>query len=287
MTAIYKRELKTYFCGMTGAIFTAFLLLMAGIYTTAYNLTVTYPNFEIVISSIVIIFLLIIPIITMRSFSEEMHSRTDQLLYSLPMKLSSVVLAKYFALLTVLAVPVGIMCLYPLLLSFFGTVNFASAYGAILGFFLLGAALIAIGMFLSSLTESQVIAAVLTFGMFILVYLITSLTSLIPTTASASLFAFVLAAVAVGLILYLLTKNPVISASVGGVLVLATLLVYLAKASLFEGAFQKVLAAIALFDRITPFVDGLFDITSIVYFLSVSALFVFFTVQSMEKKRWA
>ena len=287
MTAIYKRELKTYFCGMTGAIFTAFLLLMVGIYMTAYNLNFTYPNFEYVVSSVVIIFLLIIPIITMRSFSEDMHSRTDQLLYSLPLKLSSVVLAKYFALLTVLAIPVGIMCLYPLILSLYGTVNFAAAYGSLLGFFLLGAALIAIGMFLSSLTESQVIAAVLTFGVFILVYLITSLTTLIPTTAGASLFAFLLAAVAVGLILYLLTKNVVISASAGGVLVLATLLVYLADASLFEGAFVKVLKAIALFDRLNPFINGLFDVTSIVYFLSTAALFVFFTVQSMEKKRWA
>lgn len=287
MTAIYKRELKTYFCGMTGAIFTAFLLLMVGIYMTAYNLTFTYPNFEYVVSSVVIIFLLIIPIITMRSFSEDMHSRTDQLLYSLPMKLSSVVLAKYFALLTVLAIPVGIMCLYPVILSFYGTVNFAAAYGALLGFFLLGAALIAIGMFLSSLTESQVIAAVLTFGVFILMYLISSLTTLIPTTASASLFAFILAAVAVGLILYMLTKNVVISASVGGVLVLGTLLVYLVDATLFEGAFPTVLEALALFDRLNPFINGLFDITSIVYFLSTSALFVFFTVQSMEKKRWA
>ncbi len=287
MTAIYKRELKTYFCGMTGAIFTAFLLLMVGIYMTAYNLNFTYPNFEYVVSSVVIIFLLIIPIITMRSFSEDMHSRTDQLLYSLPMKLSSVVLAKYFALLTVLAIPVGIMCLYPVILSFYGTVNFAAAYGSLLGFFLLGASLMAVGMFLSSLTESQVIAAVLTFGVFILVYLISSLTTLIPATASASLFAFILAAVAVGLILYMLTKNVVISASVGGVLVLGTLLVYLADASLFEGAFPKVLEAIALFDRLNPFIDGLFDITSIVYFLSTAALFVFFTVQSMEKKRWA
>lgn len=286
MTAIYKRELKTYFCGMTGAIFTAFLLLMVGIYMTAYNLNFTYPNFEYVVSSVVIIFLLIIPIITMRSFSEEMHTRTDQLLYSLPMKLSSVVLAKYFALLTVLLIPVGIMCLYPVILSFYGTVNFAAAYGAVLGFFLLGAALLAIGMFLSSLTESQVIAAVLTFGVFILMYLINSLTTLIPTTASASLFAFVLAAIAVGIILYLLTKNIFVSASVGGILVLATFLVYLANASLFEGAFPKMLEAIALFDRLNPFIDGLFDITSIVYFLSTAALFVFFTVQSMEKKRW-
>lgn len=287
MTAIYKRELKTYFCGMTGAIFTAFLLLMVGIYMTAYNLNFTYPNFEYVISSVVIIFLLIIPIITMRSFSEDMHARTDQLLYSLPLKLSSVVLAKYFALLTVLAIPVGIMCLYPVILSFYGTVNFAAAYGSLLGFFLLGAALMAIGMFLSSLTESQVIAAVLTFGVFILVYLISSLTTLIPTTASASLFAFILAAVAVGLILYMLTKSVVVSASVGGVLVLATLLVYIANASLFEGAFPAALEAIALFDRLNPFINGLFDITSIVYFLSTAALFVFFTVQSMEKKRWA
>jgi len=287
MFAIFKRELKTYFSGMTGAIFAAFLLVMIGIYMKVYNLDGTYPSFEYAISGVVFVFLLIVPIITMRSFSEELHARTDQLLYSLPMKLSSVVLAKYFALLTVLAVPMAIMCVYPVILSFYGEINYGAAYGAILGFFLLGAALISIGLFLSSLTESQVIAAVLTFGAFILTYLMPGLAPMMPVTARASLVGFLVLAACVGAILYLLTKNVVISAVTGGVLVCGISSVYLVNASLFEGAFPRLLEAVALFDRFNSFGNGIFDITSLVYYISVSVLFVFFTVQSMEKKRWA
>ena len=287
MPAIYKRELRSYFNGMTGPIFAAFLLLMTGIYVTALNFYSGYPGFEAALSSVIFVFLLVIPIITMRSFSEDMHNRTDQLLFSLPMKLSSVVLAKYLAMVTVLLIPTAVMCLYPIILSFYGTVNLSAAYGAILGFFALGCALIAIGMFLSSLTESQVIAAVLTFAVFILMYLMTGLSTLIPATASASLVAYLLAAAAIALILYSLTKNITVAACVGGVLALVTAALYLIHSAAFEGSFQSLLSGLALFDRFNNFANGIFDLTSLVYYISVAGLFVFFTVQSMEKKRWA
>lgn len=287
MTAIYKRELKSYYHGVTGSIFTAFLLLMTGLYMTAYNLSGTYPNFEIVLSSLVFVFLLLIPLITMRSFSEDLKGRTDQILYSLPLKLSSVVLAKYLAMLTVLAVPLSVMCLYPLILSFFGTVNFASAYSAIVGFFLLGAALTAVGMFLSSLTESQVIAAVLTFGAFILMYLMSGLVSLFPVTATASLFAFLALSAAVGLVFYVLTKHLPASAGVALALMAVVLAVYLFAGNRFAGAFPALLSALQLFGRFNTFANGLFDLTAAVYYLSISVLFVFLTVQSLEKRRWS
>ncbi len=286
MFAIYKRELKSYFCGMTGAIFTAFLLLMVGIYMTVNNLMVAYPNFEYAISGILIVLLLLIPIISMRSVSEDIHTKTSQLLYALPLKLSSVVLAKYFALLTVLAIPTTVMCLYPLILSSYGTVNFASAYGAILAFFLLGAALLAIGLFLSSLTESQVIAAVMTFGVLLLMFLMNGLSTMIPQTAGASLAAFIVLALLLALILYGLTKNATVSLTLACVLVFGIVLTYLMDSSLFAGVFPKLMTSLALFDRFNSFTTGLFDVTSLVYYLSVAALFVFFTVQSMEKKRF-
>jgi ABC-2 type transport system permease protein len=272
---------------MTGPIFIAFLLLMTGIYMTALNFASGYPGFEAALSSVIFVFLLVIPIITMRSFSEDMHTRTDQLLFSLPMKLSSVVLAKYGAMITVLLIPTLVMCFYPILLSFYGEINFSAAYGAILGFFVLGCALIAIGMFLSSLTESQVIAAVLTFAAFILMYLMTGLSSLLPVTAGASLAAYLIVAAFVALILYSLTKNKTAAICVGGVLGLIILALYLINSAAFEGSFQALLSGLALFDRFNNFANGIFDLTSLVYYISVAGLFVFFTVQSMEKKRWA
>ena len=287
MHAIYKREVRAYLFGVTGAVFVAFLLLMLGIFSTAVNFSSGYPAFEVALSSVLLVLLLVVPIITMRSFSEDRHAKTDQLLYSLPLPLSRIVLAKFFAMATVLAVPCLAACLYPLILSFYGEINYAAAYGAILGFFLLGCALIAIGMFLSSLTESQVIAALLTFGAFFLLYLINGIAGLIPATAAASLVAYLVCAAALGGILYALTKNAVAAAAVGGAAALAVLAAYLIRSAAFAGSIQKVLGALAIFDRFSNFSNGIVDLTAYVYYASIAALFIVFTVQSMEKKRWA
>ncbi len=286
MMAIYRRELKSYFCGMTGAIFIAFLLLMTGIYMTVYNLAGRYPSFETALSGVSFIYLLAVPVLTMRSFAEEKHSRTDQLLYALPMSGSAVVLAKYFAMLTVLAIPVCVMAFYPLILCLYGTVTLSAAYSAIFAFFLLGASLIAIGMFISSLTESQVIAAVISVAVLLLCYLLTGISTLIPVTASASLAGFLLIALVIGAIVQLMIHNSGITVGVTAVLAVGVLGLYFIKPALFENALPEMLSSISLFDRMSSFINGMFDLTSVVFYLSISALFVFLTVQSFEKKRW-
>lgn len=286
MMAVYKKELKTYFTGMTGTIFIGFILLMTGIYTVVYNLQGRYPNFEITLAAVSFIYALAVPVLTMRSVAEEKHSKTDQLLYSLPMTMSSIVMAKYFAMVTVLAIPCGILCLYPILLCSFGTVNLVAAYAMLLAFFLLGTALIAIGMFLSSLTESQVIAAVLSLGLLLLINFMTGLAYMIPDTAAASLAGCLIIALIVGAVVHLMIKNSVITATVSVVLMALCGLLYLVKPALFEGLIPDFLVSLALFDRLTPFQNGMFDLTSIVFYGSVAALFVYLTVQSLEKKRW-
>ncbi|MBQ8401796.1 MAG: ABC transporter permease [Clostridia bacterium] len=287
MSAIYKRELHSYFCGMTGPIFTAFLLLMTGIYMTVYNLMGGYPNFEVALSGVSFVFLIAVPVLTMRSMAEEKHSRTDQLLYALPVSLSSVVMAKYLAMVTVLALPVGVMCFYPLILGRYGTVGFASAYGSILAFFLLGCALIAIGMFISSLTESQVIAAVISVGVLLLTYLMAGLAGMLPETAGASFAGFLVIAVLAGLVVHVMVKNSTVSMGVTAVFVVILSALYFFRQDLFAGALPELLEALALFDRMYSFTNGIFDLTAIVYYLTVAALFVYLTVQSMDKKRWS
>ena len=133
MTAIYQRELRSYFHGMTGYVFIAFLLVFAGIYTMFYNLSSGYPNFEYVLQAMTIIFLIAIPVLTMRVIAEERRQKTDQLLYTLPLGMTRVVLGKYLAMVTVVAVPCVVIAFYPLLLSTFGTVSFPTAYGALVG----------------------------------------------------------------------------------------------------------------------------------------------------------
>ena len=291
MKAIYKRELRSHLTGMTGAITAAFLLLMTGIYVAVYNLRGGYPTFAVALAGNFIlsanfVYVLVIPVLTMRSVAEERHAKTDQLLYALPLPLWKIVVAKYLAAVTVLAVPCAVMAFYPLLLGKFGTVNYASDYGALLAFFLLGAALCAVGIFVSSLTESQVIAAVVTLGIFLLLYFMPLFAPVIPDSAAASFACFLLLAAVVGGIFYAMTKNAGVSVCVAVILMAAAVLVYVAKADLYVNAVPSILGAAALFDRLSPFSSGLFDLSAIVYYLTTAALFVWLTVQSMEKKRW-
>ena len=272
---------------MTGYIFIGFMLAVTGIFTTLINLISTYPSFENVLSNITIVFLLIIPILTMRSVAEERHSKTDQLLYSLPVSVTQIVLAKYLAMFTVFLIPVGIIGLYPLILSIFGTVYLGTAYGALLGFTLLGGALIAVGMFMSSLTESQVIAAVTSFGVIFAMYLMSAIASLIPAGAMASLVAFAVVVLIFAGVVYSLTKNSTVAGitAAAGAFILAG--IYFINSSIFDGLFANVLNWLSVFDRFSTFTTGLFDLTSVVYYVSLIILFVFGTVQSVEKRRWS
>ena len=197
------------------------------------------------------------------------------------------VMAKYLAMVTILGIPVGMMCFYPLILGRYGNVGFASAYGSILAFFLLGCALIAIGMFISSLTESQVIAAVVSVGVLLLTYLMSGLAGLLPETAGASYAGFLVIAILVGLIVQVMVKNSTVSMGVTAVLVVILSALYFFKQDLFAGALPDLLESLALFDRLYSFTNGIFDLTAVVYYLTVAALFVYLTVQSMDKKRWS
>ncbi|MBR3964500.1 MAG: ABC transporter permease [Clostridia bacterium] len=287
MIAIFKREFKSYFISMTGYVFLAVMLVFAGIYTMAINLLQLSPSFEYVLSNMTIVLMIVVPILTMRTLAEERRSRTDQLLYALPMKLSSVVMGKYLAAVAVYGLCCGIFCLYPLVLSLFGEVYMLGAYSAIFGFFLLGSALIAICVFLSSLTESQSISAVLGVAVLLAIYLLSSLVELLPATALGSLLCFLALIAALTAIVYVLTKNLIICGVTLVICAAPTLITYFVNSTLFEGLFPKLVEYIAVFDRFYSFADGIFDLTAIVYFISIAVFFVFLTVQAMEKRRWS
>lgn len=163
MIAVLKHELRTYFRSLTAYVFGAFLLLFIGIGSVLYNLQAAVSNFEFVLGFSCLVFVVIVPILTMRVIAEERKQKTDQLLYSLPITTTQVVLGKYLALLVVYLIPLAIISLYPLIFSQYGDVYLLTAYGSILAFFILGAALIALGVFISSLTENQGFAAAVLF----------------------------------------------------------------------------------------------------------------------------
>ncbi len=287
MIAVFQREVSSYFKGIMGYLFAAFMLIFAGIYTMAYNLSGYYANFEYVLDSISFIYLIAVPILTMRSVAEEKKQKTDQLLYSLPLRLSDVIIGKYLAMLVVLAVPMAILSLYPLILSQFGTVSFATAYGSIFGFFLLGATLIAMGLFISSVTESQVAAAVITLVATLIFYLMSGLASFVSTAASASLMALCMIVVIFAVVLYIVAKNPIVSILTAVLGVGGLYIWYAADSSAFSGLFGDIMNQLSVFDRFYTFVNGVFDLTAIVYYLSITCVFLFLAVQALEKRRWS
>ena len=287
MKAIFRHEFESYFKSMTGYVFIGFLLLFVGIYSYVYNLHSLLASFEYVLSGMSFIFLIIVPVITMKVIAEEKKQKTDQLLYSLPVTMTEVVMGKYLALLALMAIPTAVICIYPLILNFFGDVNLAGAYGAIAGFYFLGAALLAVGMFVSSITENQALAAGITFVLLLVNYFIYSLASYLPSTSYASLIAFAVLAVLIAFVFWLMTKNSYASFIFGVAMEVILIVLYIIDNTWFSNLFPDVMSQISLFERFNNFVDGIFDITAIVFFLSVAGFFIYLSIQSLEKRRWS
>lgn len=287
MLAVYKKELRGYLTSMVGYVFIAFVLLILGIYFTAYNLQYASPDFGATLSSVTFLFLVITPILTMRILAEEKKNRTDQLLLTAPVSVWKVILGKYLSMVTIYAIPVVISAFYPLIMGRYGVISYPMAYVAVIGFFFLGCAQIAVGLFLSSVTESQVIAAVLTFGILFCSYMMDGIESFFSDTAISSMVAFLIIAVVVGIVVYQLTKNIIFSSCVGGVLVIVVAAVYFIKPTIFTGLIQKFLNLFAIANHFDNFVGGIFDVTGIIYMVSVVCIFVFLTVQCIQKHRWS
>lgn len=235
MKAIAKREFKSYFLSPIGYVCIALLM---GLYGINFYQIMLYQNSNYigsVFSTMFIWTMMIIPIITMKSMSDDKRFKTDQALLTAPVGLMSLVIGKFLAAFAVYAIAVCAGSLLPcLVITFVGTPSWGLIIGNLLGSLFYGAAIVAIGIFISSLTQSQVIAAIGTFGV--------------------AMFLLVCDQVAAML------KSGFISAIVGW---------------------------ISFNNRYTPFTQGMFDISSLIYFLSVAGVFVFLTARRLESKRWS
>ena len=271
---------------LTAYVFGAFLLAVIGIGAMFYNLEAAVSNFEFVLSFASIIFMVIVPILTMRTLAEERRQRTDQLLYSLPITTTQVVLGKYLALLVVYLIPLAVISLYPLLFSQFGDVYLPTSYGSLFAFFLMGAALLAVGMFLSSLTDNQGFAAGIGVAAILLNYYSVSLAEYTSSTAMGSLIALYVIALLLVVVIHNLTRNENLAYGVTLVLIAALSVAYFVNSSAFEGLLPDIMTKLSLFRQFNSFVNGAFDLTAIVYYVSVMGFFLFLSVQSMEKRRY-
>lgn len=236
MLAIYKRELQSYFYSPLGYIFIGFFMLMAGLFFVLFDILSQSADYVSMLGSIWFQFFIILPlsILTMRLLSEERKNKTDQLLLTSPLTITSMVLGKYFAAVTVFLVSLIVSFMFPMILSMLGNPSLLEIAAGYLGFFMMGSALIAVGLFISSLTENQVVAAVATFGVLLALWLMGK--ALIPV---------------IGI-----------------------------------GKIVDILQWFSVFDRLTPFTQGLLSITQIIYFLSFAGVFIFLAIRTVESRRW-
>lgn len=287
MLAIIKKELRQYFYSMVGFVFLAFFLAIIGLYTWAGNLSQGIGNFEATLGNLTFIYVILIPILTMRIVAEENKQKTDQLLYTSPISLSKVILGKYLAVMALFTIGILVISLYPLLIHSYGDeVRLSLAYSSIIGFYLLGAANIAIGLFISSLTESQVIAAVVSFIVLLLSNMLSSIATMLPSDSLSQAVILAVVWIAVCVAVYNMLKNVIVTGILAVAGEILIWVIYFVKSSLYENLLTKVADVFVVSSRYTDFELGILKYDAIVYYLSVIFIFVFLTIQVIKKKRF-
>ncbi|WP_240420069.1 ABC transporter permease [Paenibacillus periandrae] len=286
MTSIIKKELRTYFTTMSGYIFLTFLLLLSAVYFVIGNISAQSADFSGVLTSIAVYYLFLIPILTMRLFAEEAKLKTDQLLYTSPLSITDITIGKFIAASIVLCIGTVLTFIFPILLLLFSDINLMLIVVSYLGFILFGLSLISVGMFVSSLTENQIIAAVITFATVFLFFIMDGLAKALPADKMSSLF-FITAIIGIfGFIVYDSTKNKAVAVCITLLFIAVEVVLFFIKPTLFEGTIAYVLQWFSVFNRFTNFQRGVLHVSDIIYNLTFFIAFTYLTINGIEKRRW-
>jgi ABC-2 type transport system permease protein len=288
MLAVFRRELKAYFTSPLGYVFVGFFILIAGVFFAISNLLSGSPSYTGVLSNLTFIFLFLVPILTMRLFSEEMRQKTDQLLITSPLSITGIVLGKYLAAVAVFVITLLVTVLFPVIMSFYALLGLAwwEILGGYIGFLLMGCSFIAIGLFFSSVTDNQLIAAVETFAANLLIWILDYLSQSMPSGAVSGLVFLGLVGVGLVALVYFSTRNTLASIVSFVVAAAAVTLLYVFVPTLFPGLIGKVLSWFSLVKRYSDFGNGVLSLAPIVYYISFSGAFVFLTIRMIDKRRW-
>ncbi len=286
MAAIFKKEIRTYFTTMTGYVFLGFFLLITGFYFSISCVFGGSSNFVNVLSATLIALLVLIPVLTMRLFSEEARQKTDQLLFTSPVSIPQIVLGKFFASALLFFIGIMITSVYAVILSRFGEVSFAQTLTGIIGYFLMGCCFISVGLFVSVLTNNQIIAAVGTFAAMFFIFMIDSIAALVPASTSANIKFIALIILIIAFLIYNSTKNIYVSLIFAVLSAGAVAIIYFINSLAFDGIITKVLGWFSVLSRFDNFNMGIFDVSDIIYYLTFSAAFLYLSINSIEKRRW-
>lgn len=288
MFAIFRKELRSFFMTPAGYIFMSLFLLLSGIFFVTANLFRMNSNFNAgFIGSAMFIFMLVSPILTMKLFSDEQRFKTDQLLLTAPIRITDIVLGKYLAAMAFFVITLAVTVLYALIIAIYGDLVVSETVGGYLGFILLGSSFIAVGLFISSTTDNQVVAALVTFASLLFMWILDMIISTLPTDQTSGVVFAVVLALALSLWLYLSTRNIIIGAGVFLVCAAVIGTVYGIKPELFTGFIGRIIGWFSVLKRFPDFAKGYVRLSSLVYYLSFSGFFVFLAVRVIEKRRWS
>ncbi|OQY31969.1 MAG: ABC transporter permease [Spirochaetaceae bacterium 4572_59] len=287
MLAVFLKELRTYFTTPIGYIFMGVFLLISGILFTTSNIFAMNSDYSSFLGSLVFIFLLVIPLLTMKILSEERKQKTDQLLLTVPIATGKIITGKFLAAMALYLITMSVTFLYPLFLSFHGKLDAAQIIGSYIGFFLLGASFISIGIFVSSLSDSQASAAILTFCVLIITWIIDFLGGFMPQSIASAVIFTLIIVIGGAAWMYSTTKNTPAAALVilAGMILIG--LLYLINKELFFNLIAKTFSWFSLTKRFSDFPMGILKLDAIVYYVSFCGFFLFLTTQRLEKQRWS
>ena len=286
MRAVWKRELEAFFYTPIGYVFMGFFLLVSGYFFWGYNISSGSSDMSNFFSQVSYIFVMFVPVLTMRLMSEERRNKTDQLLLTSPVSIPAIVAGKFLAEVAVFAIPLAAAVLMPLILKAFGTVSLVAAYSALLGYVLLGAACLAVGTWISALTENQILAYLATFGALLVAYLMNGIKTMFTTGNLLAFIVFTVVLLIAAILVGVICKRLTAGAAVFCVGAVVLFILFQLRPAWLLAAFNAVLSALALFEPFADIVGGMFSIPAIAYYLSVIGLFLFLTGQALERRRW-
>ena len=269
MSAVFKREFRSYFNNLIGYVFLGALFCIIGFLTLIENLISGYAQFEYNLGYASLFFIILIPILATRTMCDDKRQHINQLLYSLPIRSLSIVLGKYLAIVAVIGIGCVGIAVVPLILASFGTLAMRTVFSSLFAFFLLASLLAAICMFVSSLVGSQIIATLVGILSCAVLYLISLIVSSIPSGALASFALFIVLVLLVAGVAYFLSRNALVTVGTAALGIIPLSVAYIRNPSSFEGKFAKTVSYIAVFDRFYTFLNGSFDLTAVVFFLSI------------------
>jgi ABC-2 type transport system permease protein len=284
--AIFKRELRAYFLTPIGYIYMGLFLLTTGIFFTFSNMYTQSSHFTGFLGSVLLIYLFAIPLLTMRLFSEEKKQKTDQLLLTSPVSITGIVCGKFLAALAVFCGTLVFTVAYAVLIAVYGDLQFWETLGSYIGFIFLGASYISVGILISTATENQLTAALVTFFTLLFLWLIDPISQIVPSDTRSGIVSAVILLALILLFIYLNTRNWVITLGVAILGGLAICGFYFFKRDVFFGFIQRLLGWFSLNRRYEHFSLGLLKVDALLYYASFSALFLFLTVRLIEKRRW-